>query len=578
MTLQKKHLYKVFTEQGVYLGLLPNVVSSFSMNQTMGSYAVQTEITVATSIDNIGKAPNQLYDEAGRPLQDENGNFLTDERQPDIVGSYNSTAQISNDNLIQVWEYSSYHPNGILMFSGYISMWKAAFGASDNIVITCISNGQDLANYIVPGENALFADQSQLTANEPLEIGPGNTFLAWAQAFTVGAGVTNIGAVTVKLGLVSGSSQVVTLALIAGTPSLAIGAAFPGGTILASQTVTVNTNTLQPYQFIFPTPVSATPGTTFTLAVIPNSSGVIDIGYSSTLYGGGISYGLNGSNNWLTDSSDTLYFETFYSTFTTTNTFPDIEVSTIMQDIMADYAAQGGLIKAATFPLTGIITTYAFKLNLMSDAIGTIVGLGPENWYAYVDPAQGELYYLPENTVADVTFIKGRHFNELDIQATKENIKNVVYFSGGSLNDGANVFVQATNATSLTNNRVGLALISDNRVSTANLGSDAAAEAVGLLIAQNYLNNNQAEQYITTITVQDKTYDISSLHLGQMVGFSGFGTFVEGLLLQIVGINYSPDQAVLQLGVLPKRTSAAVAIIEGELADLQTVANPNSPT
>jgi len=212
-------------------------------------------------------------------------------------------------------------------------------------------------------------------------------------------------------------------------------------------------------------------------------------------------------------------------------------------------------------------------MQTILQAIQATVALAPANWYWYVDPATGVLQFAKANTVADITIIRKRHINEIDIEATKENIKNTAYFTGGD--DGTatstNILVKVSKA--LGGNRVGLALLSDNRVNSATGGTVTAK-----LIAQNYLNVNNSEQYIANAIIQDQTMDINLLKLGLMVGFSGFGNFVDNLLLQIVGVNYQSDQAILQLGTLPKRDTAVVAAIQAGLQYAQTVANPSTPS
>ena len=62
------------------------------------------------------------------------------------------------------------------------------------------------------------------------------------------------------------------------------------------------------------------------------------------------------------------------------------------------------------------------------------------------------------------------------------------------------------------------------------------------------------------------------------VGFNGFGTFVDGLVLEIVRIDRAPEYATLTLGILPKRVYATIDnLVKGLLAQ-QTVSNPTTPS
>ncbi|HWV45131.1 MAG TPA: hypothetical protein VN039_03745, partial [Nitrospira sp.] len=202
----------------------------------------------------------------------------------------------------------------------------------------------------------------------------------------------------------------------------------------------------------------------------------------------------------------------------------------------------------------------------------------PADWYWYVDPATNTLHFAEASASADITLIKGRHLNSLEIEATKEDIKNVVYFTGGDDGTGTNTNVFVLETATKGSNRFGLSTLSDNRISAAAAGSLAAAQALARLLAQNELSVNASETYITNVVIIDGTMDISSISLGMMVGFSGFGTFVDRLLLQVVSITREPEQVTLGLGTLPKRSARAVADVQTALTYQQTIDNPAQPS
>lgn len=222
----------------------------------------------------------------------------------------------------------------------------------------------------------------------------------------------------------------------------------------------------------------------------------------------------------------------------------------------------------AGYANTGVTTTYSFKVQTVLEVINSIYSLSPYNWYWYVDPADDTLYFAETSTTADHTMVKGKHIVELEIEATKERITNVVYFSGGPT-AGVNTYKKTTDADSLAANRVGLARLSDNRVTT---------DAVATVISQSYIDQNNAETYLTEITIYDNTYDISLFKLGDTVGFANFGTFVDNLIMQIVGLKRSVDSITLSLGVIPRRESKKVEEIQQKLIAEQTLNNPSTPT
>lgn len=774
MAINKTYQYKIWGADGTYLGLLQNVTSDFNYNQTMASVGTQVTISVALSADTASQPVQAITDETGAALLTEigTGEILTTERQPDAVGSGNQLAQISNNNTIQIWEFSGYHTNGILKFSGYISKWNANFGTTDDVTVTCLSNGQDLSQFLVQSGNTPHI--SQTTDNgttEPLVPGgakgldyrgefqnftPVDTFScggvsveiqtpeAGTMDISMYAGTLHNGDIlsigsplasgTVHLGAVSKSVQTVTFnvptTLTSGTPywfwvnwgndsgsdstaylyanstnPYAPGDSGQTGTsgtydlvigmnnadlyfvISAHGTGTTATYTSQdpsfmltdimniykqkggdvsiPYVPILPLVQAVnndsaiplaywgdgiaqifTPSKNMTINLLQACLGVSSGSYTMNLsiaqgdptldtaqvIGGGYTWTFGGSNhiiatsNNLTFSNASPAVQTF--AFTTPvnlvagteyyifHSWNQAEFGNLLfqgasnTDVTADtqvgklYGSYATFNNASFNPAydsshpniyftlsyvnpiptnllggyanTGVSATYTFKVQTMLQAIQAVATLAPANWYWYVDPASNILYFSSANTTADIQVVRGRHINTLDIEATKENIINNVYFTGGDDGTGVNIFVQEQAA--LGTNRVGLGQLNDNRVSFNGQASKAAAIVVAQTIADAFLSDNSSETYQTNITIQDTTMDINLFNLGMVVGFAGFGTFVDNLLLQIVGINYTPDQVTLQLGNLPVRTSAAIEQINSQLGYEQTLDNPTSPS
>ena len=348
--------------------------------------------------------------------------------------------------------------------------------------------------------------------------------------------------------------------------------------------MTVTSTTPGVYTFSFPSAVTVTPLTQYFFAIYAgdNQGGQIYYNNAGGYAGGNMWYSSYGGAGGSTNFFDTggfnttgysLYFATYYVTTPNSVPFTNQDPSSILTTIMNTYIAAGGLVglPGGGITNTGVLTTYTFKTQTMLQAIQTLIGLAPANQYWYVDPATNTIQFAKSNTVADIVLIKGRHINELDVEATRENIKNNIYFTGGDDGTGLshNIFVNVSNP--LNGNRVGLALLSDNRVNSTS-GSVSTAKQ----IAQEYANDNNAETYITNITILDFTMDTNLFKPGKMVSFAGFSPFINNLLLQVLSVQKSSDQVVIQLGTLPLRTSQAVADIQAGLAYLQTVANPST--
>jgi hypothetical protein len=582
-TIEKKYVYKV-TRGSTYLGVLPNVVSEFSYTHNINSAGTQMEIEVADTADTSNLSVEDLQDEYGNPLQAEDGSTLTTERVADLVGDDNSKALIRNDNKIEVIEFSETYPNGSTVFRGFISKYKVTFGGVDSVSITVLSNGQDLNHYLVPGSTTDTLDQSQTEVDgtsppEAYGIGTwavGSGSRIYGQEWKVGSGVTNLS--VIKLQLQTYVDQDVLVKVWSSAASAI------GGTPLGTMTTYVSGTAWTEYTFRMATPITVTPLTTYFFTVEPTAGTVFNnptlginvFGFSDNIdkYPNGRLYrSLNGAAYDLQSIYFDMYFKTYSLGPSTAKTYTTSDPSTgILQNVMDYYTASGGALTLSTPSATGYSVTYTFNINTTLEGINKAAEFGPSNWYWYTNPATDTMYYKATGTTADHTMIKGRHINELAIEATKEQIANVVYFTGGEVSAGVNAYVNVNDTASLASNRRGLVRLNDPKA------KGASGNATGTIIANNYISGHNAQTYITRIEVIDGTYDITQFDLGEIVGFGSFGTFVDRLLLQIVGIQRKVDSVVLDLGVLPHRATEQMEQVRQSLEATQTVNNPSSPS
>lgn len=149
--IQKTHVYKV-SRNGVYLGLLRDVKNPFSFVQDINSAGSSINIVVPFTFDNAFEEVEPLMTEDGNPILDENGEAIYIERSIDKIGNSDESILIRNGNTVEVYEFSSYNPNGKIMFSGVINRLEAMFDGQSNgevATITVFSHGSDLDNYII---------------------------------------------------------------------------------------------------------------------------------------------------------------------------------------------------------------------------------------------------------------------------------------------------------------------------------------------------------------------------------------------------------------------------------------------
>lgn len=253
-----------------------------------------------------------------------------------------------------------------------------------------------------------------------------------------------------------------------------------------------------------------------------------------------------------------------------TAVFTGIDPGNVVKALLNVSQAQGGNVyyDSGSVDLAGYTVNYTFKLNTVLEGIKKMRDLAPSDFYWYIDPATNKLYFKEQPTTANHVLVLGKHIANLDLEYTIENIKNIVYITGGDIGAGVSLLAKYTNEDSLSNHRIGLERLNDNRVTQSE-----SAE----LLSEDVLNSNSTGVYRTTVTILEDTYDIESFNLGQMVNFKGFGNFIDNLLLQIVGVERSPDQITLSLGTTAPRATRTVEALKRQLNSVLTVNNPDVP-
>lgn len=578
-TVPTRHYYKIY-RNGAFLGLLPNVTSDFGYSQSLNTAAASLTITVGTTADVSSQAVEAIQTESGADLQTESGETLTTERAKDVIGNVDGTL-IRNNNDIRVYEVSASNPNGKLVFSGYISRWAARFGQDDDIEITCLNYGTELDNYIIQGSSTL--DQTNIQGTNTFLIYEqiGGMVTAWqraGQVWTVGANVDNLSGILVKLALVN-SGEAYTVSVKVWNSA----ADFFTDAPLAIATQYITSTTPTEYTFIPTTSLPVSEGQSYFYSVQASngtaySGGGVNIYYDNadSYVGGNMwtsSFGGGGGGSWgEVGPANDLYFRTFFTGGSTNSPFNSTDPGQIVVDILNSYRSRGGNVgyTALSIWATTTLASYTFQVNTILEGIKKCLDLAPANWFWFVDPADNTLYFRETAYAAEHTFTLHRHINVLSLLATIEDVRTQVYFTGGSTGS-TNLYVQRydSGALAANNGRVGLERFVDNRVTL---------EDTAITIADSFLNENSAESYQSTITIDANTYDISTIALGQTIGFAGFGTFVDNLLLQVVTVDRTPDSITLTLGKLPSRQSAQVEAIERQLREVQTIDNPAVPS
>lgn len=568
--IQRRWEYNI-SRGGVFIGKLRDeVITPFGYSQTNNSGSVQVAITVQLSVDTSRSDSDFLMTESGDFLMTESGDFIMTERQPDLVGNSNSKSLIRNNNQVVVYEFSNTYPSGKVVFTGNITQYEIDSNTG-TVNVTMLNTGADLDDYVI--ESAQLVDQSNASW-AAIDSVFYQTVPTWqwnylGQSWVVGAGATNLSAILLKLASDnSGIGRNATVTVYDNSNF--------SGVALGSATRSITGSAAAEWTFTFATPISVVVGATYYFAITSteplatgpsvfyqDSAGTYASGDKwSSSYAGG-----SGGGTWSNFPGQDLYFKTYYTSSATQTTFSSTDPGTIVSTIITNYNSQGGAVSAGTINTTGTTVTYTFQVATILEGIKKMADLSPSTWYWYVDPATNLLYFKQTSTTATHTFIKGRHLNSVKIKATIENVKNVVYLSGGDTGGGVNLFVKQTSLTSIASYGRGLARVSDNRITLSATASAAT---------QNIIDGQSTEQYQSNIEIMDSTYDMTIINPGDTVAFSGFGNFIDSLLLQVAGKQPGFRSIQLALGELPKRPSQSIDEALRALNDLQTIKNPST--
>lgn len=571
--------YKMYSNDGVFLGNLPNVSSRFAFSQDINSAGSSIDILCGSFIENE-VTTSVLQTEAGADLLTEASQPILAEFNDQKIALGNSDDRVlyKNGNRVKVWMYNHWYPNGKLMFSGQINKMALSYGGDYSVKLTAYSDGIDLDNYLLqPASsfsytNDVVQNTSNTTTNVTATImgaggkdGSPTYWTSLGQTFKAGA-IQRIGAIIVYgVGMAN-----LKLTLRANSPTGGI----IGTAYAAAPSVAGN------IPFYFTTPINVIQGANYFFSVEIDMAGVPkDTTASATIYrttanayADGAAYrSTNSAPAWSTSIGGDLRFTTQSASLgNTTVTYTSKDpITEMVAPALADYNTKGGLIEARNLVPAGVALTYAFNSSTIFEVIKKAIELSPVGFYSYVDLGTAEIDIANASETADFVVTRSKNVNKLDLVLTIENISNVLLFSGGEIGGGDNLLRTYSDPNSISQYGSRTRVKSDNRVTI-----DATANAVG----ETYIEENADEQQETSITVLNEDMDITLLTPGKTIGFRNFGSLIDGLVLQISRREYNPDSVTLTLGRLPVRMNDVIAGINLALKYQETYNNPSSPS
>lgn len=585
MTLPIRQVFKIFSPAGDFIGVLQGVTTNVSKTKEINSAGSQISFRVGKNMDTARLPVEPIETEAGDPLQTEAGDIITTEGADPVVGD--NSRMLVNGNSIQIWESNNDNPNGYLVFRGYISSWSANIGSDEDIQVDCISDGQDLDQYVATTaysvlagfDGTVLAPGAYATANPVYNGGSTSTTRKVTQIWldydplvtTYGSSIMGI---RTKLAAQSGvNPTTVTLVIVGfafnGYNDLATELNNPANR-LATGSIVVSSTTPAEYDLILTTGVRFKQGWRYVFMIeATGSSGNGALSYSQTgdFF---LAYNKFNGSTWVS-ASEVMYLKKIYlMSDETLLTFNNEEISSILKRIMDTYASDGGIVSytLSSIENTGVNVTLEFQVATVLEVIRTLISLAPADFYWYVDD-NNILHFKAAGSTPDHTFIKGRHLETLNLKATIQNVKNVVYYTGGKpTGSDDNIYVKYQDNASIAKYRRGLERIGNYQVVTA---------AVANVAAKAYVEVNKNQKYETTITIPSSKYNIAPIEVGQLVNLAGFlDLFVQSLVLQVVRYTKTSAGIRMTIGTLPDRQTIQLDSIARQLTQIQTIDNPNT--
>ncbi|HMT18547.1 MAG TPA: hypothetical protein PKD15_00765 [Candidatus Saccharibacteria bacterium] len=566
-------IYKVYDIYDSFLGLLDanKVVSDFNFIHNINSTGTKITVDYAEDIDVAGEHPGYILTEDGEYMTDEDDNRLVLESATPIMGlgtSDDPEVLIRNGNRIVVTQVDAYYPNGKDMFTGQIRRVSSTLSkdADSKIRFVAYSDGIDTNDYITRGAPFTYTiDQSQTTSNLLTTIYNNGDSVSWkkyGQTFIVGAGVTNIGSIKVKLR----GKATVTLKL------------YKNGNFLSSVTRSIDTLGVSVVEeFAFSSLVTAVELEEYFFSLEVASGQSIRFEYHSSdpyadgemmsaTYAGG-----SGGGSWVSSNPRDMYFVVSYGNYTTTATYTTVDpITGMLSPILDDYNIRGGrLFFADNYEAAGLTISYQFKVATIKDALNKGLEFSPNGYYYSVDLGTNEITMKNQSATPDYTLIRGNHYTEAEFAQSIENMTNEFLFTGGDTGGGTNLFKRYYDTDSQNTYGVRLGARTDSRVTNG-----STADAYG----DSYIEENKDEQTQSSIYVRAGSMDITLLVPGKVIRCTGNGNFIDDMLFQIISRDYTPDGVRLSLGTrAPQLTSLVESLRRGLFAQ-ETIDNPSTPS
>jgi hypothetical protein len=586
---QKRARFKVRSEDGDYLGDWRDVNTEPNYKQDINNVIGAMPVKFARNDLSIEPAVAELLNEDDTPITDESDSpFLIDVSPVIGLGSgttLDTNVSVEVDSIYGQFEpllneddtpilnedasmilVEDGYPLGRTIFRGYVPRWELPLDGT-SISSEIRSYSQDLNNIILETEDTAYIDTGTKGTGSYGIFGGGPTDYEYlAQTFSMAAQK-----VVSKVRLYPYAGWYIdvdfTVTIVGGTPtsptttfgsgSSSVNRSFPVPylDVTFDSPITLPIGT---YHFVFDTPESKTGG---------NPTYPLNFYTSASAYAGGSVYYSTNDTGMVNDTGSDIAFILYEAGADTTVPFLSKDPSQILRSVVDFAQSRGAAINytADSIQVTETLVSYTFQTNTIKEAIEKVLELCPANWYYYYDFGTDTIYLKERSSTPDRFLRKGQVVTG-KIVKTIEQVVNDVLFSGG----GDPALFKRTRETPLAGTRRGLRKKSDNRVTSSSTAT---------ILSQSDIDQLRDALYAGDVTIsEDGTFYLEDVAVGEMLGFIGFGTLIDGIVVQSVSKDYSPDKMPLALTYNVPRVNKRVEDIKRNLEVLENVNNPAEPS
>jgi hypothetical protein len=530
------------------------------------------------------------------------------------AGDFGEGTDVDFGHKVKVICFDNDAPDGTVIFQGFISSYTPVY--TDNTIdIIVLSYGAELNDFIIDGTPTSTELNKTYTTSLTSYWDTSPYFRIFGQTFTA---TTDEELTSIKV-LLSGPAfgnpdAEMVLKLFPTVPFSGSQKAISITTnLIASKQFTVRANTTTSttpteYTIVFSSTVQLTAGSDYFFGLYPltNNGRQVNVYYTtvSASYIGGqkfeaVDAGSIAGSQWLAPTGGDLYFEAIYKAPATKAPFNSFDPSDILRAVLDSNYQQGGNVyySDTSIDTTSSTVSYTFSVDTILEGVSKCVELAPANWYWYLDYGTNLIHFREKSDTPDHTFSFEKDIIDARFEKRIEEITNVIYFTGGDIGGGINLFKKYTIPASITKYGTKALKYTDGRVTVASTADT---------ISNNILATKSEPELRVTLEILDNNndmdmgYDIESIQVGdviavrnitQQVGIHTWdvGRFDEAywdyniynlssLQMQIQKLEYKQDSVVISASTIPLDVNKRIEDINRNLEILQTANNPTTPS